>query len=300
MMKVPAVSIGMPVYNGETYLRKAIESILSQTYEDYEFIISDNASDDGTMAICTSFAEKDRRIRYCRNEKNMGGAWNFNQVFRLSKGKYFQWACHDDIWTPALLERCVEVLEEMPDVALCYTRTTFVDEKGDPLRSIIGRPILDDRSSCRRFRRFLNYHTKPNECNPVLGLFRAGILKNTPLIGSYPASDMILLGEIALYGKFHEIPECLFIRRDHPLTSVRANPGWEDRAAWFNPSRKGKRQYPRWRWFLEWMKSVSRSPIGMSERILCAGEVCKWAMRNRENMKEEFRYVLKTHIFPKA
>ncbi|NJD62436.1 MAG: glycosyltransferase [Deltaproteobacteria bacterium] len=295
-MNAPSVSIGMPVYNGENYVRKAIESILAQTHEDYEFIISDNASADGTMEICRSYADRDRRIRFSRNEKNMGGAWNFNQVFRLARGRYFQWACHDDVWAPTLLERCVEVLENHPEVALCYTRTLFVDENGLPMRSIIGRPNLGDRDPCRRFRRFLEYHSNPNECNPVLGLFRARMLRRTPLIGTYPASDMILLGEIALHGRFHEIPECLFFRRDHPLTSVRANPGWEDRAAWFDPGQRGKIQTPRWRWFLEWNRAILRSPIGMPDKLKCASDVCRWARRNRQNLEKELKYRIKRII----
>lgn len=299
-MNIPAVSIGLPVYNGENYLKQAIESILSQTYHDFELIISDNASTDNTMEICKAAAIKDGRIRYYRNEKNSGAAWNFNNVFHLARGSYFQWACHDDVWTPTLLERYVEVLDRMPEVVLCYARTTFIDEHGEPLRSIIARPDLHDRSSHRRFRLFLKYHINPNECNPVLGMFRARILKNTSLIGSYPASDMILLGEIALYGEFHEIPECLFLRRDHSLSSVRANPNWDDRAAWFNPSQKGKLQLPRWRWFLEWHKSILRSPIGVVERIKCVLEVCNWARWNRENLMNELRYCVKKLVYPDA
>src|SRR3972149_6389718 len=289
-MNIPVVSIGLPVYNGENYIEKAINSILSQTFKDFELIISDNASTDNTMEICKILSVKDRRIRYYRNKKNRGAAWNFNRVFQLARGKYFQWACHDDVWIPTLVERCVEVLDNMPDVALCHTRTMFIDENGEPLRSIIGSPYLDDRNPCRRLRRYLKYHADPNECNPVLGLFRASILQDTPLIGSYPASDMILLGEVALHGKFHEIPDCLFSRRDHHLTSVRANPGWEDRAEWFNPTPKGKIQMPRWRWFFEWLKTIPRSPIGIIDRIKCVLEVCKWAMWNRVNLEKEIIY----------
>jgi glycosyltransferase involved in cell wall biosynthesis len=289
-MTIPTVSIGLPVYHGENYLKAALDSILSQTFLDFELIISDNASTDNTAMICESYAKADPRVRFHRNERNMGGAWNFNHVFRISCGTYFQWACHDDVWTPTLLERCVEILDRNPEVVLCCTRTTYIDEKGNPLRSLVGRPELCDRRAHRRFGAFLKYHRNPNECNHVLGLFRSGVLKQTPLIGSYPASDMILLGEVALHGPFHEIPECLFLRRDHPLTSVRANPGWEDRAAWFDPSRRGKIQMPRCRWFFEWLRSIQRSPIGTAERVRCAGELWKWARWNRGEMRGELDF----------
>src|SRR3990172_5433048 len=134
-MNIPVVSIGLPVYNGENYIEKAINSILSQTFKDFELIISDNASTDNTMDICKILSAKDRRIRYYRNEINRGAAWNFNRVFQLARGKYFQWACHDDVWIPTLLERYVEVLDQMPKVVLCYTKTTYIDEHGMRIRS---------------------------------------------------------------------------------------------------------------------------------------------------------------------
>ena len=295
---LPTVSIGMPVYNGGKYLKDALQSILSQTYGDFELIISDNASTDDTMEICWSFGEKDRRIRYFRSENNMGAAWNFNRVFHLSSGKYFQWACHDDVWTSTLLGRCVEILDRDPEVALCCSRTTYIDENSSPTRSLIGRPEFQDRDPSRRFRKFLVYHTLPNECNQVLGLFRADILKKTPLLGSYPATDMILLGEVILHGKFYEIPECLFIRRDHPMSSVNANPGWEERAVWFNPSQRGKIQLHAWRWLFEWMKSVQRSPIGGIERMKCRIIVAQWAKRNRKEMLQDVKHGLKVWIHP--
>lgn len=140
-----------------------------------------------TRATCRSYAEKDSRIRYHRNEENLGAAWNFNQVFHLARGKYFQWACHDDVWTSTLLERYVQVLDQMSDEVLCYSITAFIDEHGKSLRRVITRPFFQDKRPHQRFRSFLKYHIHPDECNPVLGLFRASILEKSPLIGSYPA-----------------------------------------------------------------------------------------------------------------
>jgi glycosyltransferase involved in cell wall biosynthesis len=295
-MKIPAVSIGLPVYNGSNYLKYMLDSILSQTFKDFELIISDNGSTDNTRSICRSYAEKDTRIRYHRNEENLGAAWNFNQVFHLARGKYFQWACHDDVWTSTLLERYVQVLDQMSDVVLCYSITAYIDEHGKLIRRVITRPRFQDKRPHQRFRSLLKYH--PNECNPVLGLFRANILEKSPLIGSYPASDMILLGEIVLHGEFYEIPEYLFLRRDHALTSVRANPDWENRAVWFDPTRKGKIQMPRWRWFFEWMKSILLSPIDLFEKIKCFVELCDWGKCNRSEMLCEIKRGVKEWIYP--
>lgn len=295
---MPTVSIGFPVYNGENYLKEALDSILSQTFRDFELIVSDNASIDRTLEICRSYADKDSRIRLYSNEKNMGAAWNFNRVFHLARGEYIQWACHDDVLTPTLLYRCVEILRQMPEVVLCYSKTTFINEYGNPLSSVCGRPNFHIKGPHNRFRLFMKYHLYPNECSPVLGLFRTCVLKKTSLHGKYPSSDMILLGEIALRGEFYEIPECLLIRRDHPLKSTNAYPTLEERAIWFDPSQKGKVHLTTFRWVYEWFKSIIRSPIGMFEKVKCTIEVCNWARWNRENMHRELKHAVTRIIHP--
>jgi len=92
----PTVSIGMPVYNGEKYICEALNSLMAQTFTDFELIISDNASTDGTEAICREHTAKDSRIRYVRQPENRGGHWNFNFVLKEAKGIYFTWLAFDD------------------------------------------------------------------------------------------------------------------------------------------------------------------------------------------------------------
>jgi glycosyltransferase involved in cell wall biosynthesis len=299
-MKIPTVSIGLPVYNGENYLKEAIDSILSQTYKDFELIISDNASTDTTTAICRTYADQDSRIRYYRSEKNMGAAWNFNRVFHLARGEYFQWACHDDILISTFLDRCVDVLRKMPEVVLCYSKTTWINEHGEPIRSVIGRPDLHISDPHQRFRRFLNYHNPPNECSPVVSLFRSNVLKNTSLHGNFPASDMILLGEIVFKGEWYEIPECLLLRRDHPQKSTTAYPSMEERAIWLDPGQKGKIQMTTCRWIYEWLRTIIISPIGVIERIKCVMEVWNWGRCNRKKIKKELKSGVKKFIYQKT
>nr|MDJ0569288.1 glycosyltransferase family 2 protein [Pleurocapsa sp. MO_192.B19] len=124
----PLVSIGMPVYNGERYLENALNSILAQTFRDFELIISDNGSTDKTEEICRQYANVDRRIRYFRNEQNLGAGWNFDRVAQLATGKYFKWACHDDLCALEFLQRCIEILEQAPNIVLAYPKTLIIDE----------------------------------------------------------------------------------------------------------------------------------------------------------------------------
>src|SRR5947209_962278 len=123
----PRVSIGLPVYNGAQYLREAVESILDQTFMDFELVISDNGSSDDTELICRQYAEKDQRIRYYRYETNRGPGWNSHHVFELSRGEYFKWLAHDDRCAPQFLEKCVGALDANRSAVLCCSRLRLID-----------------------------------------------------------------------------------------------------------------------------------------------------------------------------
>ena len=109
----PRLSIGLPVYNGERYLAEAFDCFLAQTFQDFEIIVCDNASTDHTAEICRSYAERDPRIRYYRNGKNLGAIPNFNRVFELSRSPLFKWAAHDDLYHPRYMETCIRILDDI-------------------------------------------------------------------------------------------------------------------------------------------------------------------------------------------
>jgi glycosyltransferase involved in cell wall biosynthesis len=109
--ELPSLTIGLPVYNGERYLAQALDALLAQTYQDFELIISDNASTDRTADICQEFVARDARVKYVRQRVNIGAGPNHNAVLTLARGRFFKWAAHDDVYAPTLLERCIEVLE---------------------------------------------------------------------------------------------------------------------------------------------------------------------------------------------
>jgi len=273
-MSTPRVSIGMPVYNGERYLAAALDGLLAQTFSDFELIVSDNASTDATPAICARYAARDGRIRYSRNAVNIGGAPNFRRVFHLATGEYFMWAAHDDIHAPMFVGRCVEVLDHDPTVVACYPRVRVIDADG----TVVGDdtthlPRIGSPHPHERFGDLVRWDYK---CYEVLGLIRAAVLRMTPLIASFIASDTALRAELGLRGRFHEIPEYLLFNRDHSERSTRALAQHHLRGAWFDPALAGKRVLPHWRILAEYVRCVRRVPLSRGERLRCYWELRHW------------------------
>ena len=171
----PLVSIGMPVYNTEPHIRQSLESLLAQDYEHFELIISDNASIDGTQEICLEYAARDKRIRYYRNERNIGIALNQNRVFELSSGKYFKWAGSHDYVAPSFISACKHILDTDPRVVLAYPLARVVDGKDETIKGVVPE-IIDTRRlpTCARV---LVVVAKVEYCALELyGLFRTAAL----------------------------------------------------------------------------------------------------------------------------
>ena len=154
----PRISIGLPVYNGERYLETALDSLLRQTCTDFELIISDNASSDGTEAICRRYAHRDPRVLYHRSERNRGASWNHNHVVEFARAPYFKWAAHDDVCAPEFLERCAGVLDGHPAVILCYPQTLPSTNPDSALaRAPIAVPPRRPTRSCASEKRWKHW-----------------------------------------------------------------------------------------------------------------------------------------------
>ena len=116
------VTVGLPVYNSARYVRQSLDSLLAQTFRDFVLIISDNASTDGTAEICEQYAATDPRVRYFRNDANIGNPRNFNRIAELTETRYLKWSTADDSWEPRFLELAFEVMESDPTIALVIRR----------------------------------------------------------------------------------------------------------------------------------------------------------------------------------
>jgi glycosyltransferase involved in cell wall biosynthesis len=287
----------MPVFNGERYLRKSIDSILNQTYQNFELIIADNASTDKTQLICQEYAKKDHRVRYYRNKKNIGGPRNYNKVFKLSSSEYFKWAAYDDVLAPEFLRKCIKVLDEDSTIVGCCSKTGRIDQNGIFI-NYYNKGLLTKISSPKTHERFRDLLGLYYTTTPFHGVYRSKLFAKSQLHGSYIGADRNLVAELSLMGRIFEITECLFFWRDHPAsyTSIFYGKNREysmDRvkqeSAWWS---KGSTSFfPHWRNCLEYFKSVNRVPLSYSERFLCYIQIFRWIM------EEGRRFMTKDILF---
>ena len=233
----PLVSIGVPVYNGARYLAAALHSTCNQTYPNLEIIIHDNASTDRSGTISREMKEADARITYSRNDRNIGAAPNFNNVFKQSSGTYFKWAAHDDLLLPRFIERCVDEFERREaageTVAVVHPHTVMIGDDGEVVNSVPKEFRADTR--WRPYRVFQCVRSTHRWANPVFGLISRRALAETRLIDRFISSDYVLLLELALRGNFVKVEEPLFQRRIHPGMSTKANRDKAARLRWFSP-----------------------------------------------------------------
>lgn len=281
----PRLSIGVPVYNGARFLRATLDSILAQTFTDFELIICDNASTDATESICREYASRDSRIRYFRNAKNLGPAPNYNLCFTHARGELFKWAAADDLIAPTFLERCIEKLDADPSMVSVYTRTLLIDESGNTLRKYDHDLELDHPSPVVRFARLVFVNHRVHSAHEFWGVTRSRVFRQTPMKGSFPSADRILMSWWTLQGKMGRVEEYLFLNREHPQRSQRQLANREFREGsklsrwigggptppypWWDSSKRGKIVFPEWRWVWEYLRAARRTPLPPMQKIGC-------------------------------
>jgi glycosyltransferase involved in cell wall biosynthesis len=267
------VSIGLPVFNGEDYLQEAVDSILGQTFEEFELIICDNASTDRTQEICEAYAMSDARVRYYRNAENIGAIQNWYRTFDLSACEYFASAADDDVYHPEFLRKCVAVLDRDPSVVLCYSKTKVIDENGIEVGAY---DVEIDTSSPEPHERLYNMIGVDLLCIQMYGVMRASALKQTKVYMGYYGCDRNTLAELSLLGKIYEIPEYLFLHRlyQEALGVALGSGKSEQELMFLDPGTK-------WHARADFIKlrnyfgAVARTPISNTERLKCYAQLTR-------------------------
>jgi glycosyltransferase involved in cell wall biosynthesis len=262
--RVPLVTIGLPVYNSEKHLEQSLQSLLTQTYADFFLIISDNASTDGTAAICSKLAGADSRIKYFRNETNIGNPRNFNRIAQLTTTKYLKWSTADDFWKPNFLELALEVMEGDSTIALCYPQAAIVDAGGNnptPYEDVLHL-VQEDPAD-----RFLALLQTIGLAHQHLGVIRMAHLRQTRLLGAHVGSDINLLAELTLYGKFVELPHRLFFRRMHEDSGSWKRGDKEHEAKRYHGAGRHRARLTKWPSHLFFLRAVARSPLPLHSKL---------------------------------
>jgi 2-polyprenyl-6-methoxyphenol hydroxylase-like FAD-dependent oxidoreductase/glycosyltransferase involved in cell wall biosynthesis len=277
MSGAPRLSIGLPVYNGENYLAQSLDALLGQSYADFELIVSDNASTDGTAEICQRYLKQDPRIRYFRQARNIGSSPNHNFVLAEAGGELFKWASNDDLYALDLLERCVDALDEYPQVVLAHSWTALIDSSG-AITEKIEYPL--DTASPRAPERFLSMlYAKAGD--DMYGVIRTDVLRRTALQASYHHADRAITAEMALQGPFYQVPDWLYFRRDHPDRAERSCPTVRTRCTNLDPRRANRLRHPTVRLYAEYLwgyiSAIQHAPLSREDRRECYRHLARWA-----------------------
>ena len=300
MSAAPPVTVGVPVRDAERYLPEALDCLLGQTFGDFELVISDNASADGTEALCRAAAARDRRVRYERLGENVGAIENFNRLARSARGRFFKWAASDDLCAPTFLERCVERLGSDDAVAWCHPLTRHIDAAGDPVPAAedpalpAGEPdhslvrpgatgTKHDRTDPAAWRRFRAVVLGTTWCSDSYGLIRTSVLKRTRLYLPHFGAEKVLMAELALHGRFAEVPEVLFSQRVHAGAASALGGDAAEKAFARTAAEAGRFSSTRVALLRGYASAVRRAELPAAEKARCVatlglyvGQVGKW------------------------
>src|SRR3954447_7503777 len=303
-MSSPRVSIGVPVYNGQKYIRYTLDSLVAQTFGDIEILVTDNCSTDSTPQIVAEYAARDPRVKYFKNDVNIGPARNYNRSVNLAGGEFFKWNPADDVCAPDFVEKCVKVLDEDKSVVLAYPRTNIIDTDGKVVGQYQYELDFDHPSPATRLWRMVTVNHKIHGAHEMYGVMRTAELRKTPGFRTHVRGDSVLLARLVLLGRFRRLEEFLFFNRDHTDRSsrylakkkVRARSrlskyigcGPLPSAEWWDPALKGKIVFPEWRVLREYVRSVQET-AGLTpvQRLACYRTLSFFTLRHSPKMTRD-------------
>jgi glycosyltransferase involved in cell wall biosynthesis len=274
MSTAPRLTIGLPVYNGEKYIAESLEALLGQSFTDFELIISDNASTDSTGDICRRYEEQDSRVRYFRQPRNIGLAPNHNFVAEQARGELFKWASNDDLYARELVERCIDALDKYPDVVLVHSWTAKVDNSGTVIEAFKYPLSTASPRAPERFRSLLFDSGGDDD----YGVVRTEVLRRTAMKESYHHADRTIIAELSLHGRFYQVPDWLYFRREHPGQS--GGVSMRRRCAIMDPRRADRLRHPAVRLYGEYIwayiRAIRHAPLSVADRRECYRYLVQW------------------------
>jgi glycosyltransferase involved in cell wall biosynthesis len=286
----PLVSFGLPVWNSADTIRRSVDSVLAQELRDFEVVVSDNASTDGTFEILHGYAAAEPRLRLFRNPENLGQIENFNRVLALARGRYFRWIGADDWLEPAYAARCAELLEREPDAVAATTWFRVHADDGREMYEEYAGEKPDSADPARRLARMLRlFHAGYTKYDPVYSLIRRDALERTGRMRNMQQADWMLAAELALLGRFVHVPACLAHRSWSPQLLADHDALMER----YHPKRKHEIASTPGRLLRELRAIFRAAPLTSLQRARCAAAA--WLLFLRETRYRN-RYPVRTFL----
>lgn len=274
------VTVGVPVYNGERFVRRTLEHLQKQDYPEFTVIITDNGSTDGTELICREFVASDHRFRYFRSDINRGVSRNYNWALELADTELFLWNPADDLLAPTFLSKCIEALNGAPRSVIAYSRVQLVDENDTVIGALGDAELyLDGPSPSQRLDTFLRRQAVH---------LQYGVIETTFLrtLGGEPAirgADVVLGAKLVMAGPAVQVPEQLFQARRHReqgsmLTRV------SDQVRESRPGAKIALGFPQARIAIEVCSAILHAGLPAPERRRCLSALVRgWIVPRRRS-----------------
>ncbi len=288
MKTAPLVTLAVPVYNCQDFIRQCVDSLLAQTFTDFELLISDNASTDGTAAICESYAQADPRVRVMKNSRNLGINYNFNRLWKETRGKYVMCTSARDYRPTDCLARYVAVLEAEENTVLCYGQTTCIDDDGRQYGFI--KEGLETRGLPPELR-LKKIVTEMARGDVLYGLMRTESLRGTRALQDVYGNDHVLMAELSFFGGFAHLAHPGLVRREPPTGR-----GIQQVMNAMKPDIAViHRRLPWWMMLWEYTKAVRRGHgVGYLTRLKLTAKTVDWFTRRfwKWCLKEDLRAFL--------
>ena len=270
------VSVGVPVFNGEKYLKTSLDSLVKQTYKNLEIIISDNGSTDKTKDICEQFAKCYENIHYYRCEKNRGLAWNHNNTFYLSTGGYFFWFSYDDILHEEYIEKCVDIYTKYSGISVVYSKIKIIDKLG---YTIPMKENALDLFACNIYNRFKLCLSPMQYYHSIhYGIIKRDILSKIKLLDDSLGADRCFVARLSLMGKIYQIPEYLFFRRRHENNFGTIH----KEMTVYRPGEKNNFVFTKWKLFYEDFKTIFQTDQPIFVKTGLFFTILNWWLKNRK------------------
>jgi hypothetical protein len=278
----PLVSVGLPVFNGADRVGGAIESLLDQSFADFELVISDNHSEDETWEVCRQYADGDPRIRCVRQTTNIGANGNFNALFRMAKGRYFKWAGHDDRWDPKFLETCVRRLEENPQAVLAYCGEQYVDDQHGVERVCNDVYDISSGEPDSRYNQWMWAMEDPNDgrSDLVYGVIRSDALHKTRLFTNTLFTNQLLVLELVTLGTVEYVPEVMVTRSPAPHRTI------DQRIRRMDPTAAARRlSFPHWGLLKEFLSVAASLDLSLDRRLAMMSKCLRFFSTGRQGRR---------------